>query len=671
MSVYRAAEVRDTGRMATTTLRTACPLDCPDTCTLSVEVHDGRLISVDAAADDAGNPLTRGYICQKVKHHAKRVYGPSRVLTPLIRTGAKGSGEFRSASWDEALSLVADRIAAALAADGPRAVFPYLYNSSGGIAASSGLTPALFAALGCPDIEHTICANTAGVAYQQVFDGMISADAQDLPHARTIVVWGANPQVSNTHLLPLLADAKRAGARLVVIDPRRTGVAGRADLHLAVRPGTDVLLAMAAVLRVRELGRIDAAFVAERVDGAEAFLAQAGVLVPSIDDAVVECGLTANEFDRFVELISGADSGPAMLRMGWGLERNRNGGSGIIAAYGLWSLLGHFGRLGSGVLQSQSGQIPASLTAAHSQFPPRRVERPTISMNQVGAALRGEHPGWAKPAVLFVSGANPAVTSVDQAAMLRGLADPDVFTVVHDQVMTDTAALADVVLPATTHFEADDVAGSYGSFTMQAVRKVIEPVGESWTNDQLAAALAQRLGFPNVVVPSADDYVRGGARVDLHVSRAPGQTVQFVDTAPAGGRIRLHVPDSELPLPQYTPLARGERLVLLTPATNRTINSMFAEFDPPDAVISLHPADAAARGVADGMVVRVSSERGEITIPARIDVSMRAGVCQIPKGLWLRHTGGEFTANVFAPRTESDLGKGACFNDALVSVASA
>jgi anaerobic selenocysteine-containing dehydrogenase len=515
-----------------TTLRTACPLDCPDACTLDVTVTDGRLVAVDAAPTGDGNPLTQGYICQKVKHHAKRVYAPERIMTPLIRTGAKGAGLFREATWDEAIDIIADRMRAVISTAGPDAVFPYLYNSSGGFAAANGITEGLFKALGCPHIAHTICASTAGHAYAQVFDAMLSADAMDLPHSRVIVVWGANPQVANTHMLPLLTQAKKDGARLIVIDPRRTGVAGRADLHLAVKPGTDVLLAFAAVLRLQETGKLNEQFIARHVEGAAEFLAAAAKTVPSIDAAIVECGISSAEFDTFVALISGPD-GPAMLRMGWGLERNRNGGSSIIAAYGLWALLGHFGTLGSGVIASQgraTKYTAAKVTEAFQQATAvagdlvATGERKTFSMNQVGAALCDRIEGWAAPQILFVQGANPAVTSVDQATMLSGLARHDLFTVVHEQVMTDTATFADVILPATTHFEADDLASSYGSFTMQPIDQVINRVGQSRTNDEVGAALAERLGFGQIDIQRAD-YVTDGD-VDSRVTRAPGETIQ-------------------------------------------------------------------------------------------------------------------------------------------------
>ncbi len=421
--------------MPTVVHRTACPLDCPDGCTLDVTVDDGRLVAVDAAPPGEGNPLTQGWICQKVKHHHRRVYAPERVLTPLVRRGPKGSGDFRPATWDEALDLIAGRIDEALVQVGPDGVVPYLYSSSASVLAAGALTPLLFARIGAPDVIHTICAHTAGVAKDQIFGGMLSADPLDLPHAKLVVIWGANPTASNTHLLPLVTAAKRNGATIVVVDPRRTGAAKRADLHLAVMPGTDVVLAYALAGLLEATGRIDRAFCAEHATGVDEFLTAARVW--TVDRAAEVCGVDAGDIRRLGELIATADT--AMLRMGWGLERNRNGGSCWLAPPALWVLAGHFGRLGSGVVYSTGGASPIDLDRLWTSDDPR-PPRTELSMNEVGPAILGELAGWSAPArVLFVQGANPANTAVDQATMLRALARDDVFTVVHDQVMTDTA----------------------------------------------------------------------------------------------------------------------------------------------------------------------------------------------------------------------------------------
>ena len=651
-------------------LTTACPLDCPDGCSLAVTIDDGRIVAVDADTSDAASPFTQGFICQKVKHHAKRVYAPERVLTPLIRSGPKGSGQFRVASWAEADAVIARHVRDAIDQHGANSVVPYLYTSSGGVLASSGLTPMLFERLGCPDVAHTICASTVGAAWQQVFGSMLGADPFDLQHSQTIVVWGANPMASNTHLLPLLTAATKRGARLVVIDPRQTGIAKRADLHLAIRPGTDVVLAYAVARWLRERGRLATDFVATHTSGSELFLAEAEFW--TVDRAAEVCDVSAVDIETFAALI--AEPVPAMLRLGYGLERNRNGGAGCVGALAVWLLCGHFGRLGSGVIGSTSR---GSALSAERLWPQgvERVARATLSMNDVALALNGELAGWPTTRVLVVQGANPVATAMDQGSVLRGLANDDLFTVVHEQVMTDTALFADVVLPATTHFEVTDLANSYGSYSLQRIRPVIDRVGESRSNDEMAAGLARALGF------AADEFdpdperlvtlISGQPDSAECMSRAPGTTVQFVDSMPAHAdgsqRARLADATSEMPVPRFTAM-HADGLVLLTPATNRTINSMFAEFAPPDVVVCINVADAASRGVVDGGRVRVFNSLGELRLEARVDPAMRPGVAMIPKGLWCRHFENGLTANVLIPRGINDLGNGACFNDAIVEI---
>jgi len=654
-------------------LTTACPLDCPDTCSLAVTVDDGRIVSIDADTSESANPFTQGFICQKVKHHAKRVYAPERVLTPLVRSGPKGSGQFSAATWSEVNSLIAAKLTSTIAESGTNSVIPYLYTSSGGVLSGSALAPALFERLGCPEVQHTICASTVGAAWDQVFGSMLGADPFDLEYSELIVVWGANPMASNTHLLPLLTAATKRGAKLIVIDPRRTAVAARADLHLAIRPGTDVVLAFATTRLLNQRGLIVTDFLEANTVGAPEFIAAADEW--TLERASAECGIDQADIEMFATLI--ASTGPAMMRLGYGLERNRNGGAGCVAALNLWLVAGHFGEQGSGVIASTSAGAPLSLNAMRPHGQPT-VERSEMSMNDVGLALNGELPDWPRTRLLFVQGANPAVTAMDQAAMLRGLSNDDLFTVVHEQVMTDTAVYADVILPATTHFEVHDIANSYGSYSTQNFAPVIGRVGESRSNDEVAAGLAAELGFP--VEDFNPDPLRLTAliRTDDSIEpspslREPGATVQFVHTYPefADGSRRARLVDvsSEMPMPAFAPLTSPSGgLTLLTPATNRTINSMFAEFEPPDVVISISPLDAAARGVTHGQRVRVSNELGTIWLDAHVDATMRPGVASIPKGLWLRHFDNNRTANVLIPRGINDLGSGACFNDTVVLV---
>ena len=628
---------------------TTCTLDCPDTCSLAVTVTDGRITGVDAAP---GNPLTDNWICAKVKRHARRVYAPERIMTPLIRTGPKGSGEFREGTWDDTLDLIADNMRTAIDTVGSQAVVAFTYNSSAPASESNGLTEAFFAALGSTQVEHTICAATVSAAWDSVYGAMLSADPFDVVHAQLVVIWGANPTVSNTHFPPLVQQAVDRGAKVVVIDPRRTAMASRADLHLPIRPGTDVVLAMAVANWWRTHDMIDQSFVAQHAHGAAEFTAEAERW--SVAEAAQICGLQPDDIVTFAQWYG--TTRPAMLRIGWGQERNANGGAACRAILALPVLAGHFGTRGGGAIGSTSDGTPVRTRRRWPAFdlPTRRV----VNLHQVGEWLA---PAAGDPCkVLFVQGANPLVMCPDQRAVAAAFQRDDVFTVVHEQVMTDTARYADVVLPATTAFEIDDVAVSYGSYTVQPVRAVIERVGQSRSNDEVGLALAQRMGL-NWTAPAATVVDDAGPRV-VQVG-----TLQFVDTEPAGGKAQLIDPMHGVPV--YRPLEAAHPLTLISPASSKLINSMFGEFQSPAPTVLMHPADAADRGLVAGQTVRVFNDRGSIQAPLDVHDATRPGVVVMSKGVWLRHHADGWGVNVLTPATADALVNGACFNDTRVEVA--
>jgi anaerobic selenocysteine-containing dehydrogenase len=452
-----------------------------------------------------------------------------------------------------------------------------------------------------------------------------------------------------------------AGARLVVIDPRRTPLAARADRHLAVRPGTDVALALAMIAVAERDGLIDHDFVASRTSGLAQLLAAARPWTP--DRAGEVCGLDASEIVALTHDWSTAR--PAMLRIGWGQERNANGGAACRAILALPAVLGQFGARGSGVLSSLSGARPVALRRLDPEPPGGFPVRRSVPMHQLGRWLNDADEAIE---VLIVQGANPLVTCPDERAVRRGLLRDDLFTVVHEQVLTDTARYADVVFPAVTHYETTDLAGSYGTFTLQPVEPVIAAVGESRTNDEFAAALAVRLGLPvSAFVVDAEAQRRAAVTDDggLGPRLLRSSTIQFVDTSP-DGPVRLV--DPVVGAPRYVPLAASEPLVLLTPASARTINSMFGEFQSPDPVIRVHPVDAAARGLVGGERVAVHNSLGRIEVRCTVDGDLRPGVAVMPKGVWLdNYSGGEGVNSLITDEAD-ELAFGACFNDARVEV---
>lgn len=641
--------------LPTRVVHTACTLDCPDACSLAVTItgvgDEERITDIDAAPE---NPLTDGWICAKVKRHAERVYAPERVLTPMVRTGEKGAGEFRAATWTEALDLVAQRMRQAIDAKGPDAVVAFTYNSSAAVLERNSLTEAFFAAIGATVAEHTICAHTMGVSWDSVFPAMASADPTTVVHSRLVVIWGANPTVSNTHFPPLVQQAVKAGAKVVVIDPRRTAMAKRAHLHLAVRPGTDAVLAHAIANLWAQRGYLAADFVAAHADGADEFMAAAAEW--TLERAAAETGLAAADIELLAEWWG--TTRPAMLRIGWGQERNANGGAACRAILALPVLGGHFGVPGSGVIGSTS----AGAAKPRARWPKDAFDGPqrrVLPMHQVSQWMA---PGSSDPCeVLFVQGANPLVMCPDQHAVVAAFSRPDVFTVVHEQVLTDTTRYADVVLPATTSFEIDDVTSSYGSLMVMPVRSVIPRVGESRSNDETGLALAQAYGFPWEPVAMAVAVADPGPRE----SQAPSQ--QFVDTFPEGGRAQLV--DATHGAPRYVPLPHAvDALTLISPATSKLVNSMFGEFQSPSPAVLLHPADAAQRGLVAGQQVVVASPLAAITVPLAVGADTRPGVAVMSKGVWLRNHGDGWGVNALTPATGDALANGACFNDTFVTV---
>lgn len=652
---------------ATTQHRTACPLDCPDGCSLTVDVQEGRLVSVDATPPaQAANPLTAGFICHKVKHHALRVHGPDRVMTPLLRTGPKGSGSFRPATWDEAMDLVVTRLRQAMHAHGPQSVLPYLYNSSAGVLAAATLGPQVSAELGFARLQHTICAATLGAAKSIVLGNMPSADPLDIVHSRHLVVWGANPTIANTHLPPLVSTAVRQhGARLVVIDPRRTAMAARAHRHLAVRPGTDVVLAAAMARHLERSGLVDLDFVSRHAVGFDALMASCDQW--SLDRAADVTGVSATDIAETAEEWAAAK--PSMLRIGWGLERNRNGGAGCTTVLALPVLMGHFGTRGSGILHSTTGGNAVDTTAFSrpGSVPSDRIRY--VSQNRLGQALDPDaSQGEPFISALIIQGANPALMNLDQRAVLAGLRRHDLFTVVHDQVLTDTALYADVVLPATTHYEAADLADSYGSYLVQAFPAVIDRVGESRTNTELWADLGIRMGITGLDGDAAALTPMIATPRPVGEVRTPGSTMQMVDVHPGytDRRFRL-VPISYV----HVPVAgRQHALTLLSPAGGTTINSVFGERRTERPTVVIHPDDASDRGITDGMAVSVHNDLASIEVDARVSDEVRPGVASITKGFWARAYGspGGLTVNALIPAEVEPLAGGACFNDARVEI---
>ena len=654
-------------------VETACPLDCPDACSLSVSVEEGRVVKMDAGP---ASPTTNGFICGKVRRFTDHLYGDHRLLYPEIRDGAKGVGKFRRASWDEAMGLIATRMREASDEFGGESILPYSYGGSNGLLTHLSTDADLWRALGASRLARTVCAAPTGTAAEAMYGKMPGVAYEDYAAARLIIVWGANPSASGIHLVPFVKQARDAGATLVVIDPRATPLARTADLHLPVRPGTDLVLALAMARELFERHAVDHDFLAAHASGVDAFRDRAAPW--TLDRAAAVTGLPAAAIARLVDLYG--STRPSVIRCGWGLERNRNGTEAVLAVLALPALVNAFGVAGGGYTMSNSAAF--GLDAERWRREPETTTR-IINMNRLGEALAATTTPPVK--VLMVYNNNALVTSPDQNRILQGLQREDLFTVVFDQVRTDTARYADVILPATTFLEHYDITRGYGNYALQLVKPVIEPVGQARPNAAVFGELAARLGVGHEE-DETDTLLRVAAGLPepmaigvMQQQAVPPPTgarpVQMVDVLPRTPDEKIHLYPESLaaagPLYSYEadPASPLYPLALISPASEKTISSTFGQLRRNIARLQIHPDDAEARGIAEGDTVRVFNSLGDVHCLAHLTADVARGVLSLPKGLWRQSTLNGETANALVPATLERHSGGACFNDARVEVA--
>jgi anaerobic selenocysteine-containing dehydrogenase len=657
-------------------VETACPLDCPDACTLNVTLRGGRIIKIDGSGK---SEITRGYICAKVRNFHHRVYGDDRLLHPAVRQGPKGSGRVRRVSWDQALALITSKIEEVKTEFGGEAILPLSYGGSNGLLTQDTTDATFFRRLGAARLLRTVCAAPTGAANQGLYGKMPSVSYQDYPSARLIVAWGVNPATSGIHLMPYLKESRDAGTKLVVIDPRATTLARQADLHLHIRPGTDLAVALAIHRFLFESGHADTAFLAEHTTGADQLREKAARW--TFDEAAKVSGVSADRLQAFAEMY--AASTPALVKCGWGLERNRNGGSAAAAILALPAVAGKFGVRGGGYTMSNSAAWNIERTWLTDPDPPTRA----VNMNHLGRTLTQSNGTPIK--LLFVYNCNPAVTMPDQTRVLKGLEREDLFTVVFDQVFTDTALYADVVLPATTFMEHYEFVKSYGPITLQLARPVIEHVGESRPNVDVFADLIRRMQLDRDGDPDDEleamlqlldklpephgDELRAGLKASAPFD---GRPIQFVDVLPRTADRKAHLfpadLDREAPLGLYgfqpDPATDKYPLALISPASERTVSSTLGELRRPAVTVDVNPADAESRELEEGDVVRMFNDQGEVQVPVHVTPLVRAGTVAMPKGVWRRNIANGFTSNALVSDGLTDLGGGACFNDARVQI---
>ncbi|MBL0090130.1 MAG: molybdopterin oxidoreductase family protein [Ideonella sp.] len=669
------------------TVRGACPHDCPDTCALRITVENGRVVRV---AGDPDHPPTHGALCTKVSRYAERTYHPERVLTPLKRVGPKGAGQFVPVSWDEALDDIAARLKSIAARD-PQAILPYSYAGTMGMLQSESMDRRFFHKLGASLLDRTICSNAGGEALALTYGAKVGMHLEDYAAAKLILIWGSNSIASNLHFWTFAQQAKRNGARLVCIDPRRTETADKCHQHIALLPGSDGALALGLMHQLITLGALDQDYIARHVDGFEALRERALAWPP--ERAARVCGI---EPQVIVELAREyAAAKPAAIRLNYGMQRTHGGGNAVRLVAMLPCLTGAWRQRGGGLLLSASGWFRAFRNDAALQRPDLLGERRprTINMSTIGDDLLREASPEFGPKVeaLVVYNTNPVAVAPDSAKVVAGFARDDLFTVVLEHFLTDTADFADYVLPATTQLEHRDVHTTYGHTYVVANDPAIAPVGQARPNTQVFRDLAARMGFTEACFADTDEQLAAQALrgVDLAALREHGWVklplpeVPFADGGfvTPNGKVQVcppgfSAPDHVVPYEsaQSAPdLAQRFPLAMISPPARNFLNSSFVNVKSlrdieGEPLLEIHPDDAAARGLTDGAVVRVHNARGSHHCKARVSTRARPGVVH-GLGVWWRKFGVDGTnVNELTSQRLTDIGRAPTFYDCLVEV---
>ena len=682
---------------ATRVVKGACPHDCPDTCALRITVEGGRVTRV---AGDPDHPPTHGALCTKVSRYPERSYSPDRVLTPLKRVGPKGAGRFEPVGWDEAFDDIAARLKT-IAAKDPQAILPYSYAGTMGLVQGDGMAARFFHRLGASLLDRTICSSAGGDALIATYGAKVGMHLEHFTESKLILIWGSNSITSNLHFWTFAQQAKRDGARLICIDPRRTETAEKCHQHIALLPGTDGALALALMHELITQGWLDDAYIARHVQGWPALRERA--LQWPAERASAVCGITADEVRDLARLYG--STRPAAIRLNYGMQRVRGGGSAARLIALLPCLVGAWRHRAGGLLLSASGwfrhakrdawlQRPDLLETVYG--PAGHGARPrTVNMSTIGDdLLRDASPEFGpRIEALVVYNSNPVAVAPESAKVARGFARDDLFTVVLEHFLTDTADHADYVLPATTQLEHWDAHMSYGHTYALLNEPAVPPLGQARSNAAVFRALAARMGFDEPCFTDTDETMARGAFDPALVSaeslRERGWARLALPDAPfadgnfptADGRAQADPPGLGVPdhVPNYEcalaapGLAARYPLAMISPPARHFLNSSFvnvpslraAEREPR---LEIHAHDAAARGIAAGATVRVFNDRGEYICKADVSERARPGVVN-GLGVWWRKFGLAGTnVNQLTHQRLTDIGRAPTFYDCLVEV---
>ena len=705
------------------TVHAACPHDCPDGCATLITVEDGRATKIEG---DPEHPITRGFLCGKVAKYLDRVYSPDRVLYPMRRIAAKGShGDraFQRITWDQAFDEIVSRLKEISGEFGPEAVLPYSYGGNIGVLNGASMDRRFFHRLGASQLHRSICSQAGTDAILSIYGRKMGTEPEQFGHSRYIIAWAANIHGNNIHLWPFIEEARRDGAKLVVIDPYRTRTARIADWHIPINPGTDVALALGLMHVIVREGWHDADYIARYAEGFDELQKRLPEYSP--ERVAQWTGIPKEDIERLAREY--ATTRPAAIRLNYGIQRAQNGGAAVRAVCMLPVITGSWKEVGGGLQLSTSGGFQLDDAAMERQdlmlkSPLGRVAR-TVNMVQLGKALTELDGPPIKALVVYNS--NPAAVCPEQHLVRQGLTRDDLFTVVHEQFFTDTTDFADLVLPATTFFEHKDLVRAYGHYYLQVSHQAVEPPGECKSNVDFFRELGLRMGFEDECfrepvdamidaalasgVPELNGITRERLESDPHVrlnlngaheSRAPARQIYgtasrersyepwlpFAHGFPTpSGKARLYDEDliahgmdpvaSFIPPEEsrHSPAGKRYPLELLARKADNFLNSTFVnhrghqKMETHQDRLEIATEDAAPRGIADGDRVRVFNDRGEVFLRAEVDGAVQAGVVGARLG-WAKLSDRGFNINVLTSARLTDLGGGATFYSTLVEV---
>jgi anaerobic selenocysteine-containing dehydrogenase len=682
------------------TIPGACPHDCPDRCAWVVTVEGDRAVSL---VGDPHHPFTHGTLCAKVNHYLDRVYSPDRVLHPLQRNGAKGSGDFKQVSWDEALDDIASRLQQIIATQGPTAILPYSFSGTQGQIQSNAMSGRFFHRLGATRLDRGVCGNAGGAGVQATIGSTIGMLPEDLAFSRFILLWGTNTIVTNLHLWPFIRQAQAKGAQVVVIDPIKTRTASAADWHVRPLPGTDAALALGMMSVIVSEKLYDADYVAAHTVGFDALKERMAEYPP--ERVAMLTGLEAEEIILLARAY--ATTRPAAIRVLIGMEHHGAGEMSFRAISCLPALIGAWRERGGGLLHHTMALHAQALNGPGvrmSELEDTSIR--SVNMVQLGKALTD--PALDPPIqALFVYSSNPATTAPNQNLVVQGLRRDDLFTVVHDHFVTDTARYADYVLPSTMEVEHWDLFTSWGHTYVTLNQPAIPPQGEAISPTELFRRLAARLGLDEPYLQESDESMirtaltsdhpylqgitfealrsRGWAPLNLPQDWMPyaegqfptpsGKCEFYSDTLAKRGLDPLptHLSADERPTGNAQSAARHPLMLLTSKSALHFLNSTYANSSrhlraEGAPQLDIHPNDATVRGILEGDAVRVHNERGTLELIVRVSDRVRAGVVAMPSGWWASLSPGGASANVLTADGLSLWAGGGDFHDTWVQV---